>query len=96
MLYVPGLRELETMKLVVSSVGKPLKVVMGMADPALTADQLAWVGVKRIRVGAALSRLVLAAFMKGAREMEGKGRLQLDSRDHADQGPEECLQKDLR
>ena len=34
-LYAPGLRDLATMKLVASSVGKPINVVMSAADPAL-------------------------------------------------------------
>ena len=72
-LYAPGLRDLETMRLVAASVGRPINVVMSAADPALTADQMASVGVKRISVGGALSRLALAAFMKGAREMKGGG-----------------------
>ena len=72
-LYAPGLRDLDTMKLVVSSVGKPINVVMSAGDPDLTVDQLAGVGVKRISVGGALSRLALGAFMKGAREMKEKG-----------------------
>ena len=53
--------------------GKPLNVVMSAADPALTAAQLAEAGVKRISVGGALSRLALAAFLKGAREMKESG-----------------------
>ncbi len=73
MLYAPGLRDLATMKLVVSSVSKPLNVVMSAADPSLTAQQMEGVGVRRISVGGALSRLALAAFMKGAREMKEKG-----------------------
>ena len=72
-LYAPGLRDLATMKLVAAAVSKPLNVVMSAADPALTADQMAAVGVKRLSVGGALSRLALAAFMKGAREMKEKG-----------------------
>ncbi|MGH7403775.1 MAG: isocitrate lyase/phosphoenolpyruvate mutase family protein, partial [Candidatus Rokuibacteriota bacterium] len=44
------------------------------ADPDLTVEQLAAVGVKRISVGGALSRLALAAFLKGAREMAEGGR----------------------
>jgi len=35
--------------------------------------QLAEAGVKRISVGGALSRLALAAFLKGAREMNERG-----------------------
>lgn len=70
-LYAPGLRDLASMKTVVESIGKPLNVVMSAGDPDLSAEQIAAVGVKRISVGGALSRLALAAFMKGARDMKG-------------------------
>jgi len=46
---------------------------MSAADPAITAAELAQAGVKRISVGGALSRLALAAFLKGAREMRDSG-----------------------
>jgi len=72
-LYAPGLRDLATIRTVVSSVTRPLNVVMSAADPAITAEQLAEAGVKRISVGGALSRLALAAFLKGAREMKDRG-----------------------
>ena len=68
-----GLRDLATMRTVVQAIGKPLNVVMSAADPSLTAAQMEEVGVKRLSVGEALSRLALAAFMKGAREMKEKG-----------------------
>jgi len=45
-------------------------VVMSAADPALSAAAMEAVGVKRLSVGGALSRLALAAFMKGARDMK--------------------------
>jgi 2-methylisocitrate lyase-like PEP mutase family enzyme len=72
-LYAPGVRDLATIQTVVSSVSKPVNVVMSAADPDLTVAQLAGVGVKRISVGGALSRLALAAFLKGAREMADRG-----------------------
>jgi 2-methylisocitrate lyase-like PEP mutase family enzyme len=72
-LYAPGLRDLETMRTVVQAIGKPLNVVMSAADPALTAAEMEAVGVKRLSVGGALSRLALAAFMKGAHEMKEQG-----------------------
>jgi len=50
-----------------------VNVVMSAADPAITAAQLADAGVKRISVGGALSRLALAAFLKGARAMKDTG-----------------------
>jgi 2-methylisocitrate lyase-like PEP mutase family enzyme len=43
------------------------------ADPSLGAAEMEAVGVKRLSVGGALSRLALAAFMRGAREMKEKG-----------------------
>jgi 2-methylisocitrate lyase-like PEP mutase family enzyme len=72
-LYAPGLRDIPTIRTVVRAVGKPLNVVMSAADPAITQAQLAEAGVKRISVGGALSRLALAAFLKGAREMKDAG-----------------------
>ena len=73
-LYAPGLKDLATIRAVVASVTRPVNVVMSAADPSITAEQLAEAGVKRISVGGALSRLALAAFLKGAREMKDHGR----------------------
>src|SRR6185295_6665694 len=72
-LYAPGVRDLPAIRAVVSAVGKPVNVVMSAADPDLTAAQLAEAGVKRISVGGALSRLALAGFLRGAREMAERG-----------------------
>src|SRR5499425_364983 len=72
-LYAPGLRDLATIRTVVASVRKPVNVVMSHGDPSLTLAQLAEVGVKRVSVGGSLSRLALAAFLRGAREMADKG-----------------------
>ena len=72
-LYCPGVRDLATIRMVASAVGKPMNVVMSAADPDLTVAQLGEAGVKRISVGGALSRLALAAFLRGAREMADRG-----------------------
>jgi 2-methylisocitrate lyase-like PEP mutase family enzyme len=72
-LYAPGLRDLASIRTVVSSVGKPLNVVMSAADPSLTAAQLGEAGVKRISVGGALMRLALAEVLKAAQEMKAHG-----------------------
>ena len=72
-LYAPGLKDLDTIRTVVSSVSKPVNVVMTHADPSLTAADLAAVGVKRISVGGSISRFVLNAFMTAAREMSEHG-----------------------
>ncbi|HYE90412.1 MAG TPA: isocitrate lyase/phosphoenolpyruvate mutase family protein [Terriglobales bacterium] len=72
-LYAPGLRDIPTITTVTRAVTKPVNVVMSAADPSLTVAELARAGVKRISVGGALSRLALAAFIKGAQEMKDGG-----------------------
>src|SRR5207244_12201948 len=72
-LYAPGLRELATIRTVVSAIGNPFNLVMGFADPTLTVDQLSAAGVKRISVGGAMSRFALAAFLKCAHEINDTG-----------------------
>jgi 2-methylisocitrate lyase-like PEP mutase family enzyme len=72
-LYAPGLRDLATIRTVVSSVTRPINVVATTLDPSITAAQLAAAGVKRISVGGSLSRLALAAFLRGARQMKEGG-----------------------
>jgi len=72
-LYAPGLWDLASIRTVAAAVGRPINVVMSAADPSITVAQLAEAGVKRVSVGGALSRLALAAFLKGAREMKERG-----------------------
>ena len=70
-LYAPGLRDLDTIRMVAVAVPKPLNVVMSAADPNLSVEQLEAAGVKRISVGGALSRLGFAAVRDAALAMRG-------------------------
>jgi 2-methylisocitrate lyase-like PEP mutase family enzyme len=72
-LYASGLRSLAEVRQVVSAVNRPVNVVTGTLDPAITAAQLEAAGVKRISVGGALSRLVMAAFADAGRAMKNEG-----------------------
>jgi 2-methylisocitrate lyase-like PEP mutase family enzyme len=72
-LYAPGLKNLDMIRTVVSSVSKPVNVVMTHADPSITAAQLGEIGVKRISIGGSGSRFALNAFMGAAREMAEHG-----------------------
>jgi 2-methylisocitrate lyase-like PEP mutase family enzyme len=78
-LYAPGLRSLAEMRTVVESVTRPLNVVMGFADPTITVAQLREIGVRRVSIGGALSRLALRAFLDGARQMR-EGRFEFVTR----------------
>jgi 2-methylisocitrate lyase-like PEP mutase family enzyme len=72
-LYAPGLRTIADVRQVVAAVQRPLNVVTGNLDPDITAAQLAEAGVKRISVGGALSRLLLAKFVEAAHAMQRDG-----------------------
>ena len=72
-LYAPGLRTLDQIRTVVSSVSKPVNVVMTHADPSITKADLEALGVKRISIGGSGSRYALNAFMAAAREMAEHG-----------------------
>lgn len=72
-LYAPGIRDLPTIRTLVAAVPKPVNVVMGLADPNLTLQELEAAGVRRVSVGGALARLALAAVRDAAVAMREQG-----------------------
>ena len=72
-LYAPGLKTKEDIAAVLSSVDRPVNVVMGLQGVALDLATLSAMGVKRISVGSALSRVALTAFLRAAEEMQQRG-----------------------
>jgi len=72
-LYAPGLTSKEEIASLVSSVDRPVNVVMGLQGVQLDLKTLSQIGVKRISVGSALSRIALGAFLRAAREMKTHG-----------------------
>ena len=75
-LYAPGLRRAEDIRLVCASVKKPVNAVLGYASmqgPAGTVAELAALGVKRVSVGSVLSRVALGAFFRAAQELREHG-----------------------
>ena len=72
-LYAPGLTRREDIAAVVSSVDRPVNVIMGLRGVELSLAELSAVGVKRVSIGSALSRAALGAFLRAAREMRQHG-----------------------
>jgi 2-methylisocitrate lyase-like PEP mutase family enzyme len=72
-LYAPGLTRKEDIVSLVSSVGRPVNVIMGLQGVRLSLTELSEIGVKRISVGSALSRAAFGAFLRAAREMQTHG-----------------------
>lgn len=72
-LYAPGVTSADDIASLVRSVDRPVNVLAGLDGMALSAAQLADLGVKRISVGSALSKAALGAFVGAAREMMTSG-----------------------
>lgn len=71
-LYAPGLKSLEEVRLVADAVDRPLNV---LAPPirGATVEQLAAAGARRISVGGALARAAVAGLLSAGREMREQG-----------------------
>jgi len=72
-LYAPGLVTKGDIAALVSSVDRPVNVLVGLAGMQLTLADLAAIGAKRLSVGSALCRTALGAFLRAAREMRERG-----------------------
>lgn len=71
--YAPGVRTREDIAAIVDAVNPvPVNVLMG-ADTGLTVADLAELGVRRISVGSALTRVAWGAFLAAAREIADNG-----------------------
>jgi 2-methylisocitrate lyase-like PEP mutase family enzyme len=72
-LYAPGVRTREDIAAIVEAV-RPLPVNVLMAsDTGLTVNDLAELGVRRISVGSAMSRVAWGAFLSAARQIAQDG-----------------------
>jgi len=72
-LYAPGLRTKEDIAAVVSSVDRPVNILMSLQGVHFSLAELSELGVKRVSVGSALSRAALGAFLRAATEMKEHG-----------------------
>jgi 2-methylisocitrate lyase-like PEP mutase family enzyme len=72
-LYAPGLLSKDDIAAMVSSVDRPVNVVMGLRGVQLSPADLSAIGVRRVSVGSALSRAALGAFLRAAGEMREQG-----------------------
>jgi 2-methylisocitrate lyase-like PEP mutase family enzyme len=72
-LYAPGLTTRADIAAAAGSLTRPLNVLMGLEGCRLAQAELSEIGVKRISVGSALSRVALGAFLRAAREMRDHG-----------------------
>ena len=72
-LYAPGLTNKADIATLVSSVDRPVNLLMGLKGMPLTVADVSAIGVKRISVGSGLARCALGAFLRAARDMHDHG-----------------------
>ncbi|WAF87184.1 isocitrate lyase/phosphoenolpyruvate mutase family protein [Metapseudomonas otitidis] len=71
-LYAPGLTTREQIAEVVAAVApKPVNILVGSPALALTLDELAALGVRRVSLGSNLARVAYGAFSEAARQLHG-------------------------
>ncbi len=71
-LYAPGLKTLDEVKLVTSAVSRPVNVLATFIK-GVTVSQLAEAGAKRLSVGSSLSRAAITAMLSAGVEMRDHG-----------------------
>lgn len=72
-LFVPGMKDAESIGRLVREVDGPITVVMGLAGVALSVAELGRLGVRRISIGGSLQRATLGLVRRAAEEMREQG-----------------------
>ncbi|UJP10167.1 isocitrate lyase/phosphoenolpyruvate mutase family protein [Microbacterium sp. KUDC0406] len=73
--FVPGVRDAETIRRLASEIPAPLNMVAGLTAPVLDAPTLFSLGVVRVSVGGSIARAAFSAVEKAARELFETGTL---------------------
>ena len=72
-LYVPGVKDAETIASLVSEIDGPINVVMGLAGNLLSVSELKALGVKRVSIGGSLTRATFGMIRRAADEIRDQG-----------------------
>ncbi len=83
-LFVPGIKDIKTIKALVDEVNGPVSVVMGLSGAPISVAELKEVGVARISIGGSLARATFGLVRMAAREMVEKGTFEFSNQQIAD------------
>ena len=72
-LFVPGVKDTQTIASLVREIDGPISVVMGLAGAPLSVAELASIGVKRISIGGSLARATFGLIRRAAEEIRDQG-----------------------
>ena len=83
-LFVPGVKDIDTIRQLVSEVDGPISVVMGLSGKPISVVELEDAGVSRISIGGSLARATFGFVRQAAREMLDNGTFDFSSQQIAD------------
>lgn len=72
-LFAPGIQAIEDIKAIVSSIDRPLNVIMGFQGVQLDMATLQELGVRRVSVGGSLARAAYGALVRAGTEVLNNG-----------------------
>jgi len=83
-LFVPGVKDIETIKTLVMEVNGPISVVMGLTGSPISLKELKAAGVARISIGGSLARATFGLIRNASKEMLEKGTFEFSNIQIAD------------
>ena len=83
-LFVPGIKDIDTIRQLVKEVDGPVNVVMGLTGKPISLDELNDAGVARISIGGSLARATFGLIRRAAKEMLEQGTFGYSAQQIAD------------
>ena len=83
-LFVPGVKDIETIKTLVDEIDGPISVVMGLSGAPISLSELNQAGVARISIGGSLARATFGLIRSASKEMLEKGTFEFSKLQIAD------------
>lgn len=72
-LFVPGVKDVQTIAALVKEVNGPINVVMGLVGEPISVSQLSDLGVRRVSIGGSLARATFGLIRRAAQEIQQQG-----------------------
>jgi len=72
-LYAPGITNKDEIATLLSSVDRPVNVLVGIPGAPLNMEELSAIGVRRVSLGSGLARAAFGSLLLAAREMRERG-----------------------
>ncbi len=83
-LFVPGVKDIETIKTLVKEINGPISIVMGLTGSPISLIELKAAGVARISIGGSLARTTYDLIRNASKEMLEKGTFEFSNIQIAD------------